>query len=92
MFFLFKLVNVVVQCLFDIIEQGCWVVGQMLFGQCELVEQMEISWLSLCEVIMVLEILGVVCLLLGKGVMVFECSELLCEVVVFGEVIMEDVL
>ncbi|WP_163068826.1 FadR/GntR family transcriptional regulator, partial [Acinetobacter baumannii] len=50
-----KLVNAVAQRLLDTIEQGRWVAGQMLPGQRELAEQMEISRPSLREAIMVLE-------------------------------------
>lgn len=49
-----KLVNAVAQRLLDTIEQGRWVAGQMLPGQRELAEQMEISRPSLREAIMVL--------------------------------------
>ena len=63
----------------------------MLPGQRELAEQMEISRPSLREAIMVLETLGVVRSLPGKGVMVLERSEPLREVAP-GEATMEDVL
>lgn len=87
-----KLVNAVAQRLLDTIEQGRWVAGQMLPGQRELAEQMEISRPSLREAIMVLETLGVVRSLPGKGVMVLERSEPLREVAAPGEATMEDVL
>ena len=87
-----KLVNAVAQRLLDTIEQGRWVAGQMLPGQRELAEQMEISRPSLREAIMVLETLGVVRSLTGKGVMVLERSEPLREVAAPGEATMEDVL
>ncbi|CAD5110551.1 FadR/GntR family transcriptional regulator [Zestomonas carbonaria] len=67
-----KLVNSVVQKLLDTIEQGRWAAGQMLPGQRELAEQLEISRPSLREAITVLETLGVVRSLPGKGVMVLE--------------------
>ncbi|MBN0832475.1 FadR family transcriptional regulator, partial [Pseudomonas aeruginosa] len=86
------MVNAVAQRLLDTIEQGRWVAGQMLPGQRELAEQMEISRPSLREAIMVLETLGVVRSLPGKGVMVLERSEPLREVAAPGEATMEDVL
>lgn len=67
-----KLVNSVVQKLLETIEQGRWAAGQMLPGQRELAEQLEISRPSLREAITVLETLGVVRSLPGKGVMVLE--------------------
>ncbi|MCY1283678.1 putative L-lactate dehydrogenase operon regulatory protein [compost metagenome] len=71
-----KLVNSVVQKLLATIEQGRWAAGQMLPGQRELAEQLEISRPSLREAITVLETLGVVRSLPGKGVMVLEREEL----------------
>ncbi|WP_044872323.1 FadR/GntR family transcriptional regulator [Pseudomonas sp. LFM046] len=67
-----KLVNSIVQKLLEPIEQGRWAAGQMLPGQRELAEQLEISRPSLREAITVLETLGVVRSLPGKGVMVLE--------------------
>lgn len=67
-----KLVDAVVRKLLAPIEQGLWPVGQMLPGQRELAEQMEVSRPSLREAITILETLGVVRSLPGKGVMVLE--------------------
>ncbi|BAN46511.1 MULTISPECIES: FadR/GntR family transcriptional regulator [Pseudomonas] len=67
-----KRVNSIVQKLLEPIEQGLWAAGQMLPGQRELAEQLEISRPSLREAITVLETLGVVRSLPGKGVMVLE--------------------
>ena len=67
-----KRVNSIVQKLLEPIEQGQWAAGQMLPGQRELAEQLEISRPSLREAITVLETLGVVRSLPGKGVMVLE--------------------
>ncbi|WP_375737655.1 FadR/GntR family transcriptional regulator [Pseudomonas boanensis] len=67
-----KLVDSVVKKLLETIEQGHWVVGQMLPGQRELAERLEISRPSLREAITVLETLGVLRSLPGKGVMVLE--------------------
>lgn len=67
-----KRVNSIVRKLLEPIEQGRWAAGQMLPGQRELAEQLEISRPSLREAITVLETLGVVRSLPGKGVMVLE--------------------
>src|SRR5574343_141786 len=67
-----KLVDAVVRKLLAPIEQGLWPAGQMLPGQRELAEQMEVSRPSLREAITILETLGVVRSLPGKGVMVLE--------------------
>ena len=67
-----KRVNSIVQKLLEPIEQGRWAAGQMLPGQRELAEQLEISRPSLREAITVLETLGVVRSLPGKGVMVLD--------------------
>lgn len=67
-----KLINSVVQKLLETIEQGRWATGEMLPGQRELAEQLEISRPSLREAIIVLETLGVLRALPGKGVMVLE--------------------
>ncbi|MFP6847577.1 MAG: FadR/GntR family transcriptional regulator [Pseudomonas sp.] len=67
-----RLINSVVQRLLDTIEQGRWTTGQMLPGQRELAEQLAISRPSLREAITVLETLGVLRSLPGKGVMVLE--------------------
>ncbi|MGC3173881.1 FadR/GntR family transcriptional regulator, partial [Pseudomonas aeruginosa] len=62
-----KLVNAVAERLLDTIEQGRRVAGQMLPGQRELAEQMDFSRPSLRVAMMVLESLGVVRSLPGKG-------------------------
>lgn len=67
-----KLVDSVVRKLLEPIDQGLWPAGQMLPGQRELAEQMEVSRPSLREAITVLETLGVLRSLPGKGVMVLE--------------------
>lgn len=67
-----KLVDAVVRKLLAPIEQGLWPAGQMLPGQRELAEQMEVSRPSLREAITILETLGVVRSLPGKGVMVLK--------------------
>lgn len=67
-----RLINSVVQRLLDTIEQGRWTTGQMLPGQRELAEQLAISRPSLREAITVLETLGVLRSLPGKGVIVLE--------------------
>ncbi|MCY1284941.1 putative L-lactate dehydrogenase operon regulatory protein [compost metagenome] len=67
-----KLIDSVVKKLLEPIEQGQWAAGQMLPGQRELAERLEVSRPSLREAITVLETLGVVRSLPGKGVMVLE--------------------
>lgn len=88
-----KLINSIVQKLLQPIEQGQWAAGQMLPGQRELAEQLEISRPSLREAITVLETLGVVRSLPGKGVMVLERrSQPLVEVPVPNAATAADVL
>lgn len=67
-----KLIDSVVKKLLEPIEQGQWAAGQMLPGQRELAERLEVSRPSLREAITVLETLGVVRSMPGKGVMVLE--------------------
>lgn len=67
-----KRVNSIVQKLLEPIERGQWPVGQMLPGQRELAEQLQISRPSLREAITVLETLGVLRSLPGKGVLVLD--------------------
>lgn len=88
-----KRVNSIVQKLLHPIEQGEWATGQMLPGQRELAEQLEISRPSLREAITVLETLGVVRSLPGKGVMVLErTAQSVSEVPVPSAATAEDVL
>ncbi|MBN7822768.1 FadR/GntR family transcriptional regulator [Bowmanella yangjiangensis] len=69
-----KRVDSIVQKLLEPIERGQWAVGQMLPGQRELAEQLQISRPSLREAITVLETLGVLRSLPGKGVQVLDSS------------------
>ena len=72
------LVGSIVQSLRESIEQGRWAVGEMLPGQRELAEQLGISRPCLREAVTVLETLGMVRSLPGKGVQVMgrEAAEL----------------
>ena len=88
-----KRVNSLEQKLLEPIEQGQWSAAQKQPGQRELAEQLEISRPSLREAITVLETLGVVRSLPGKGVMVLERKgQLLDDVKVPGAATTEDVL
>lgn len=67
-------VNSVVEKLRTSLLQGRWQQGEMLPGQRELAEQMGISRPSLREAIIVLETLGLVRSMPGKGVVVLDTS------------------
>ncbi|KAF1027573.1 MAG: Pyruvate dehydrogenase complex repressor [Pseudomonas sp.] len=67
-------VNSVVEKLRAALAKGQWRRGEMLPGQRELAEQMGISRPSLREAVIVLETLGLVRSLPGKGVLVLETS------------------
>ena len=69
-----KRVDSIVQKLLEPIERGQWAAGQMLPGQRELAEQLQISRPSLREAITVLETLGVLRSLPGKGVLVLDSA------------------
>lgn len=64
------LVGSVVQSLREAIEQGRWPAGEMLPGQRELADQLGVSRPCLREAVTVLETLGMVRSLPGKGVQV----------------------
>jgi GntR family transcriptional repressor for pyruvate dehydrogenase complex len=66
------LVNSVVEKLRAALVRGQWRRGEMLPGQRELAEQMGISRPSLREAVIVLETLGLVRSMPGKGVVVLE--------------------
>ncbi|MDD0974026.1 FadR/GntR family transcriptional regulator [Pseudomonas fontis] len=68
-------VNAVVDKLRQALSHGQWRSGDMLPGQRELAEQMGISRPSLREAITVLETLGLVRSMPGKGVLVLEPGE-----------------
>ncbi|WP_277373829.1 FadR/GntR family transcriptional regulator [Pseudomonas sp. AA-38] len=70
-----KRLNSIVQKLLEPIERGQWAAGQMLPGQRELAEQLQISRPSLREAITVLETLGVLRSLPGKGVLVLDAPQ-----------------
>ncbi|MGH8352002.1 MAG: FadR/GntR family transcriptional regulator [Pseudomonas sp.] len=72
MFLSSKLVDAAVRNLREAIGQGRWRSGEMLPGQRELAEQMGISRPSLREALTVLETLGMIRVLPGRGVMVLE--------------------
>ena len=63
-------VNAVVEKLRQALARGQWRSGEMLPGQRELAEQMGISRPSLREAVTVLETLGLVRSMPGKGVLV----------------------
>lgn len=65
-------VNAVVEKLRQALDRGQWRSGEMLPGQRELAEQLGISRPSLREAVTVLETLGLVRSLPGKGVLVLE--------------------
>ncbi len=67
-------VNSVVEKLRAALKRGQWRRGEMLPGQRELAEQMGISRPSLREAVIVLETLGLVRSMPGKGVVVLETS------------------
>lgn len=67
-----KRLDAIVQKLLEAIERGQWAAGQMLPGQRELAERLQISRPSLREAITVLETLGVLRSLPGKGVLVLD--------------------
>lgn len=67
-------VNSVVEKLRAALKRGQWRRGEMLPGQRELAEQMGISRPSLREAVIVLETLGLVRSMPGKGVVVLENS------------------
>ena len=67
-------VNSVVEKLRAALARGQWRRGEMLPGQRELAEQMGISRPSLREAVIVLETLGLVRSMPGKGVVVLETS------------------
>ncbi|EPL11003.1 FadR/GntR family transcriptional regulator [Pseudomonas sp. CF161] len=67
-------VNSVVEKLRAALARGQWRCGDMLPGQRELAEQLGISRPSLREAVTVLETLGLVRSLPGKGVLVLEAS------------------
>ncbi|MGP0173477.1 FadR/GntR family transcriptional regulator [Pseudomonas sp. NCHU5208] len=70
-----KRLNAIVQKLLEPIKRGQWPAGQMLPGQRELAEQLQISRPSLREAITVLETLGVLRSLPGKGVLVLDAPQ-----------------
>lgn len=67
-----KLVDSAVRSLREAISQGRWRSGEMLPGQRDLAEQMGISRPSLREALTVLETLGIIRVLPGRGVMVLD--------------------
>jgi GntR family transcriptional regulator, transcriptional repressor for pyruvate dehydrogenase complex len=67
-------VNSVVEKLRNALARGQWRSGEMLPGQRELAEQLGISRPSLREAVIVLETLGLVRSMPGKGVVVLEAS------------------
>src|SRR5471030_2453979 len=67
-------VTSVVEKLRAALKRGQWRRGEMLPGQRELAEQMGISRPSLREAVIVLETLGLVRSMPGKGVVVLETS------------------
>ena len=67
-------VNSVVEKLRSALARGQWRSGEMLPGQRELAEQLGISRPSLREAVIVLETLGLVRSMPGKGVVVLEAS------------------
>lgn len=67
-------VNSVVEKLRAALARGQWRSGEMLPGQRELAEQLGISRPSLREAVIVLETLGLVRSMPGKGVVVLEAS------------------
>ncbi|MCZ0211829.1 GntR family transcriptional regulator, partial [Streptomyces sp. UMAF16] len=67
-------VNSVVEKLRAALKRGQWRQGEMLPGQRELAEQLGISRPSLREAVIVLETLGLVRSMPGKGVVVLETS------------------
>jgi len=67
-------VNSVVEKLRKALARGQWRIGDMLPGQRELAEQLGISRPSLREAVIVLETLGLVRSLPGKGVLVLDAD------------------
>ena len=67
-------VNSVVEKLRSALARGQWRSGEMLPGQRELAEQLGISRPSLREAVIVLETLGLVRYMPGKGVVVLEAN------------------
>jgi GntR family transcriptional repressor for pyruvate dehydrogenase complex len=67
-------VNSVVEKLRAALARGQWRSGEMLPGQRELAEQLGISRPSLREAVIVLETLGLVRSMPGKGVVVLEAN------------------
>lgn len=88
-----KLVDTAVRSLQEAIRLGRWRSGEMLPGQRDLAEQMGISRPSLREALTVLETLGLIQVLPGRGVMVRDRSSSpeLAAVPVRETVRMEDV-
>ena len=87
-------VNAVVEKLRQALACGQWRSGEMLPGQRELAEQLGISRPSLREALTVLETLGLVRSMPGKGVLVLDpdSSELVLATPAVAEASLEDVL
>ncbi len=87
-------VNAVVEKLRQALARGQWRSGEMLPGQRELAEQLGISRPSLREAVTVLETLGLVRSMPGKGVLVLDpdSSELVLATPAVAEASLEDVL
>jgi len=87
-------VNAVVEKLRQALARGQWRSGEMLPGQRELAEQLGISRPSLREAVTVLETLGLVRSMPGKGVLVLDpdSSELVLAPATVAEASLEDVL
>lgn len=87
-------VNAVVEKLRQALARGQWRSGEMLPGQRELAEQLGISRPSLREAVTVLETLGLVRSMPGKGVLVLDpdSSELVLATPAMAEASLEDVL
>ena len=87
-------VNAVVEKLRQALARGQWRSGEMLPGQRELAEQMGISRPSLREAVTVLETLGLVRSMPGKGVLVLDpdSAEQILVPASVAEASLEDVL
>ncbi|MCU1720163.1 MULTISPECIES: FadR/GntR family transcriptional regulator [Pseudomonas] len=87
-------VNAVVDKLRQALARGQWRSGEMLPGQRELAEQLGISRPSLREAVTVLETLGLVRSMPGKGVLVLDAdsNELVMAPAGVAEASLEDVL
>lgn len=67
---LYIVIDVVIVMICDWIEVGVYLVGSLLLVQCQFFEELEISCVLLCEVLLMFEVFGMLCICVGKGVYV----------------------